>query len=304
MNVRIKNKQPLSLVFGVAIFFISFLFPIVIFGTSFQHQPFWVHLLWMGALVFWFTDSYLSNKTIKGLILEDINLNKFHLNEIGQTILDFKIKKSYPMAWVSGGVRKKASKNIMEKDGGEGEVETWQLDGDKIKINLSIKAEKRGWNKYPDMILSTTYPIGITKTIKIIKIEGEFLVYPEIEKNAPEIPKIDKKPKFKKSIDGDEVLMWRDYTEGDRLSSIDWKKSAKNNEIKVKEYMEDENQFHLEWSMVNHLEKEKAISRLTAWIVELDKKDLSWSLSLPNKYIPVGNDKNHLHNCLKGLALL
>lgn len=305
MNVQIKNKQPLNIILWMICVVLFFLFPVIILGTGFRQQPLWVHLLWAGLVVFWMVDSYLSYQTIKNLKPESIDHSPFHMGEVGIVNLDVGTGKSYPMSWFCASAKKRNNDNnimALKID----EKNPYQLDGGQKNIvaQINLTALNRGWNKYPDIILNTSFPFGLTRSMKIIRVMDDFLVYPEIEKNAPPVPMEAKRPVSRKNDNGEEVFSWREYKKGDRIASVDWKKSARMGVTAVREYMDEEMVVSLSWDMVSHMEKEKAISRLTAWIVDIEKKGVYWSLDLPEKYIDIGQGKKQLHLCLRELALL
>ena len=62
-------------------------------------------------------------------------------------------------------------------------------------------------------------------------------------------------------------------------------------------------QLWLSWQDCGISGAEARLSRLAAWIVEADRRDVAWGLSLPAEELPMGQGDQHRQRGLERLAL-
>ena len=180
----------------------------------------------------------------------------------------------------------------------DGDMET----GNPIAFQFFCGGDHRGVYKWPEVNLSTSYPFKLFRTSRKHVVPGHYVVYPQIEQNAPawtcKLPE-----ETRMSRRGEEVISFRQYAVGDALSTVDWKISARQGELIVRQYEEPEAPslvFSLE--NVKELELEDGLRRLCAWIVRADSLGLNYALALGHTYIQSGCGSQHRHNCLRALA--
>jgi len=123
-----------------------------------------------------------------------------------------------------------------------------------------LKIKSRGRHKLKTFYIETVFPFGLFRKIKAVNLPDEIVVLP---KPAPEKELINAGEGEKGLISGirkgkgEELFGWREYFPGDNPHWIDWKASARQIKILIKETIEE-------------LEK-KAIVLLNPYICQLPK---------------------------------
>lgn len=171
--------------------------------------------------------------------------------------------------------------------------------------NVSVywKANKRGRVILPRLILQSTFPFGLLRAWKIFKKPREVLVYPA-RKGDSQFPQ--------KSYGSEELKnsgLFRDHREyqsSDSMMRIDWRASARRQELLVKNFEEMEKpSLRFSWGQTSHLSDfEARVSQLCLWIDEAEKRGHAYSLELNNKKTPLERGPAHWKMCLETLALL
>ena len=166
---------------------------------------------------------------------------------------------------------------------------------------LIIDATKRGVYSTPAVKVGTNFPFIMFHTMRLAKTQEHYAVYPEPEKNAPPFP--ENAFSQKKNRQGEDITSLRQYFYGDTLSSVDWKASARKNELVVREYEHPEHRdiVFSERDVVD-MEKEKGLSRLAAWVVRAEHDGLRYELCLGEHRTGRGRGETHMKTCLRMLA--
>ncbi len=102
----------------------------------------------------------------------------------------------------------------------------------------------------------------------------------------------------------DDFAGFRTYQPGDSIRKISWKSYAREQELLIKKFSGNAvNEIILKWDDVLHLSSiEERLSQLCRWIIEAEKKNVVFSLILPDKKIDTGIGLKHQHQCLESLA--
>lgn len=170
-------------------------------------------------------------------------------------------------------------------------------------LSLKFKPTHRGYVILPRVTLQSAYPFGLLRAWKYAFFEEKILVFPQ-RKGDVEFP-VD-------SVSGEGVRLaglFRDhraFQSADPLSRIDWRASARRQELLVKNYEEpDKPALHFSWDQTAHLEDgESRISQLCLWIDQAAKRDYAYSLKLGSQELGKNSGASHRYECLKALALL
>jgi uncharacterized protein (DUF58 family) len=88
-------------------------------------------------------------------------------------------------------------------------------------IQLQFKPVKRGTFSALNLSLETTFPFHFFRSFKVAFLEHHFIVFP-----YPQMSLMDPKEKYEESQSHDQDFILRDYTIGDPLSRVHWKKST------------------------------------------------------------------------------
>lgn len=98
----------------------------------------------------------------------------------------------------------------------------------------------------------------------------------------------------------------REYQSSDSTMRIDWRASARRQELLVKNFEEMEKpSLRFSWEQTSHLtDFESRISQLCLWIDEAEKRGHAYSLDLNNIKTPLERGPSHWKTCLESLAIL
>lgn len=177
----------------------------------------------------------------------------------------------------------------------------------KSLATISLETQRRGYMPIPRVVCSTIFPFGIFEAWSWVRSPYQILVYPKpIPCPEPLITTntgIDEGQAREKGAEDFHNL--RDYQAGDPIKQVMWKAYARERGLLSKEF-EDYvgEQQTLSWDSVAHYEKELAISYLTDAVLAAEKSQQVYGLKLPQESIAMGQGPEHLHKCLKSLALL
>ena len=179
-------------------------------------------------------------------------------------------------------------------------------------INVNVKSffNKRGLNKMPKVILSSTYPFGFFKKwLRINTDSKEILVFPKIYNINDKTNEINYNlGEQKPTVDGQgtELKSLRKYNFGDNVKDIHWKISAKLRKLHTKEYYKETDKiikinFSPQENRSNELEK--YISKIASIFYKMVKEGYDVELITKNKTFHSNNNKNSYKNALTFLAL-
>ena len=191
---------------------------------------------------------------------------------------------------------------VQNEDHETGEFHTLKPGNNQIKLKIPEDWLHRGEYFGVRVFFHTKYPFEFFSTKKTFRLQTRIIVYPEIEKNAPAWPK-SKNKQMKRARAGEDVVGHREYEIGDSIRSVDWKLSARQNVLIVREYEEEKSETLLfTLDQVKALPREKGLSRLTAWILRAEQEKKRYALILDGVPVSEGIGEAHKHRCLTALA--
>ncbi|WP_374031610.1 DUF58 domain-containing protein [Bdellovibrio bacteriovorus] len=170
-------------------------------------------------------------------------------------------------------------------------------------LQIPYRPGKRGWVKLPRITLQSTYPFGLLRAWKYMTSQDSVLVYPARlgEKQFPTDAV---------AGEGQQATgLFRDhrgFQSADSLSRIDWRASARRQDLLVKNYEEPEKPaLHFRWEQTESLsDLEMRISQLCLWVDEAERQGFQYSLSVGPQEIKQNKGPHHREACLTVLALL
>lgn len=174
------------------------------------------------------------------------------------------------------------------------------------RIDISIPAPRRGWQRLGRIRLHCEYPFGLFRVWSWLNPDFGALVYPRLEETSAPLPLAhDASAELPVRRSGDEFAMLRDYHPSDPRRSIAWKASARHDTLLVKEFeMRRGREVVLDWAATAKLPYEARISRLARWVHDCDVARQSYLLRLPEQSIGPGLGPDQREACLRALALL
>lgn len=171
---------------------------------------------------------------------------------------------------------------------------------------LPFETTTRGLHPIGRIKLSTRWPLGLFVVWSWLNPQGEVLVYPRLEPQAPPLPGDGSlSGQRRQRSPSEEVHGLREHRQGDPLRLMAWKRSAQLGRLIVREFESPAGiEVRLDYAQLLHLPAELRIQRLARWLVEAERRGLRSELILPGEHIGPGRGEAHLHAGLRALALL
>ncbi|GAA4357402.1 DUF58 domain-containing protein [Kangiella marina] len=172
---------------------------------------------------------------------------------------------------------------------------------------IYLSTERRGLLDVPRIACTTMFPFGIFEAWSWVRTPYQILVYPKpLPCPEPLIASssgIEEGQTREKGSEDFQSL--RDYQAGDPIKQVMWKAYARERGLYSKEFEDYVGEHHtLTWDSVAHYDKELAISYLTDAVLAAEDSQNVYGLELPQQTIAKGQGAEHLHSCLKALALM
>lgn len=162
---------------------------------------------------------------------------------------------------------------------------------------------KRGVNKIPVLTLKSTFPFGLLKSWQKYRFEQTVLIFPQRrgDLNFP--------PESRGEDRMQPIGLFKEhrlYQSSDSPNRIDWRATARRQELLVKNYEEAEKEkLHFDLSQASQWsDLESKLSQLTVWIDQAERTNHDYSLKVHEFVLPSGRGPGHYNNCLEHLALV
>lgn len=158
-------------------------------------------------------------------------------------------------------------------------------------VTLVTPTVHRGWVPIPQLVIQSTFPLGVFRSWSFWRPALVALVYPAPETEAPALPvnSSDEQGDFHMQHikSGEEFDGIRPYQPGDPLKQIYWKKMMPNGDLLSKQRNSQAGGkdlwLTLESTHLGYIEEQ--ISRLTAWVMQAHAQGIQYGLKLGAKTI-------------------
>lgn len=178
-------------------------------------------------------------------------------------------------------------------------------------LQIGFVPPARGRHALPTLCVQTHFPLGLFRAWAVWHPAMSVLVYPQPERPVRALPAargVPGGPLRSRTAGADEFDGVRPYRRGDAPKAIAWKQAAKTlasggDLISRDHSAHTREQLWLSWHDCGISGAEARLARLTAWIVEADRRDVAWGLSLPAEELPMGQGDQHRQRGLERLAL-
>jgi uncharacterized protein (DUF58 family) len=180
------------------------------------------------------------------------------------------------------------------------------------RVQVTWAAPGRGRHDLPTLDIQTVYPLGTFRAWSVWRPASRVLVYPTPQTPAPPLPAGSPQTGNGGAAPqhgSQEFEGVRPYRRGDPLRTVIWKKAAQSFSAGRDDLLSRDAQSsrHLQlWLDVNACGTgglETRLSRLTAWVLEADRRGLVYGLRLPGLEIAPDQGQAHRAHCLEALAL-
>lgn len=175
-------------------------------------------------------------------------------------------------------------------------------------LQTSFCPARRGLHAAPLLVVQTLFPLGAFRIWTVWKPAAQVLAWPAPEVNAPPLPagearagagQAASRERAPGEFDG--VRLWQ---RGDTLRQVVWKKFAKSGELVSRDAQHlQRQQLWLDFARTGAPDAESRLSRLAAWVLAADARQLEYGLRLPGLEIEPDSGAAHKLRCLRALAL-
>ncbi|MDQ0254085.1 uncharacterized protein (DUF58 family) [Evansella vedderi] len=294
-------------------FIVKGLFVIGLFVGMFSYAMF------QGGFVSWFLFYTISVLVVLMLLYASIPLGSFHVTRnFGDTAIPsgsnitvtVTIRRKWPFPFlylfvkdvIDNGLKKQTAKNSSK-------MIFYPTIKREIEFSYDIPEMKRGEYNFYGVQLETSDMFGLFNKRKFVPMEETLLVYPnyhEIERWSPyekhETETRLNSPDYVEDVTS--VAGAREYVPGDKLTSIDWKVTARSGKLMTKEFEEFIGQNFL-IILNNHLPEddfhtvdayEKSIELVTSIVMHAHRKQLLvglWTLGNKSNSFPLDSGNDH-----------
>jgi uncharacterized protein (DUF58 family) len=178
-------------------------------------------------------------------------------------------------------------------------------------VMLSRPSTERGWLAAPRVRLFTRFPLGLFGAWSYWQPDLKVLVHPQPEAAAPPLPTSGAAREDGYGTVGlDNFSGIRNYQPGDPMRHLAWRQIARLHPADGGNLVSK----HFEGGAVSDLlldlnamppllDIEVRLSRLTAWVLEAERRALPYALSVGHRRVEQGLGEAHCAACLRVLAL-
>lgn len=168
-------------------------------------------------------------------------------------------------------------------------------------IEVPFRALKRGLNSLPRLIVQSKFPFGLFRAWKVIRENPQILAYPA-RKGHIDFPS--------SAVSADvpqNAGLFRDhrvYQSSDSMMRIDWRASARRQDLLVKNFEEgDKPSLRFHWQQTAmHSDPELRLCQLSLWIDEAENRGHEYSLEVGTHKTSFSRGSSHHRHCLETLA--
>lgn len=175
-------------------------------------------------------------------------------------------------------------------------------------IAIPIATRRRGWHRPGRMRIETSHPMGLFRAWAWFWPDRPYLVWPQPAQQPPPLPESGGSPggqDQRQPIDGEDFYSLRQWREGDPLHRIAWKASQRHQDLLSREFRQEQSpELVLALEQAPARDLEARISILTAWVIQAEQQERTWTLRLGSTELGPDQGPAHRERCLRALAEL
>ncbi|MDB6060475.1 MAG: hypothetical protein JWM78_578 [Verrucomicrobiaceae bacterium] len=172
-------------------------------------------------------------------------------------------------------------------------------------VKLFHASTLRGWLQPARLSVATVYPLGLLRAWTWIDLDIDAVVYPRPLESARPLNGGDGNGNSERLIKhgSEEFHDFRPYRRGDNLRHVMWRSYAKGQPLQSKQFAELLTQTH--WLDYDAVEgnRERRLSVLCFWVLELQKRNEQFGVKLPGQKLAPGSGEEYAQRALRMLAL-
>lgn len=173
--------------------------------------------------------------------------------------------------------------------------------GEHRDISVPLFMKEPGIYKLPRLSVSSDFPYHFSRSWKKHNIEVSVCVFPA-RRGSPQFAAAAYTSRNAESLNLDDFKGHREYQKSDSPRSIDWKVTARVQEVMVKEYDPlTSRKLTLRWEDCTQASEADKKSQLSLWIDLAEKNNFEYALELPSRHIGFSRGPQHRGECLRAL---
>jgi uncharacterized protein (DUF58 family) len=174
------------------------------------------------------------------------------------------------------------------------------------EVSFRVPSTRRGWLRAGTIHIATTYPLGLFRAWSVVHFDLRCLVYPKPEADPPPLPlTADGAGNAGLQAGDDDFAGLRAHDPAHSPRHIAWKVVARGGPLLTKQFvgMAAETACVDWYATPEELDVERRLSRMAAWALAADARQLQYILRLPGEKLPLGGGVQQLQQSLRALAL-
>lgn len=178
--------------------------------------------------------------------------------------------------------------------------------GETARTDVTCQTSARGRLRCPRLRVESIYPVGLFRAWSWLQPDTQALVYPRpLGHERLPVRSGDAGTAAVLSTRGHEdFLGHRDYAPGDSPRHIDWKASARSDDLRLREHTQPRAAvLWLDERAAGGGSREARLSQLARWVIAADRAGLNYGLRLVDGTQPPASGPVHRAACLRALAL-
>ena len=180
--------------------------------------------------------------------------------------------------------------------------------GGEQALTLFHPTERRGWLALERLRIETRYPLGWFVVWSLVDLDWQVLVYPKPVSAplpvgaAPDGEEDDQPLAQQEGVADFQGL--RAYRPGDSRRRLDWRAWSRGQGLHSKVFAEPQQQsLWLDLAAASGRDLDECLGVLTGWVLEMEREQRPYGLSLPGVRIEPAQGDSHREVCLRALAL-
>jgi len=180
--------------------------------------------------------------------------------------------------------------------------------GETRDVQVPTPTHHRGLTQPGRMVLETYWPLGLIRAWTVFVPDMPCVVYPAPEITPPPLPPdgdAEGRGRAACRPGDDDFAGLRAHQRADSPRHVAWKVLARGGPLLTKQFSGEAGaDLNLDWARLPaQFDTEARLSRLAAWLLAAERSGRRYALRLPLVACTAGGGHEHLHRCLRELAL-
>lgn len=276
----------LPTVYGVAFAFVCLL----LFGIGFASTNNAVYFLCFLMVALGSQSLIITNRITDKIKITQVSAEDFFADEVGRVRLSLHNPSQEDLQGVQLSFAKDSFIDVDRIRAGE-----------RRDVVVPYSQREPGLYKIPQLSISSDFPYHFSRSWKKHFVETSVWVYPA-RRGSSQFAVAAYSSRANESVNIDDFKGHREYQKSDSPRSIDWKVTARVQELMVKEYdPQTSRKVTLRWEDCAQANDADKKSQLSLWIDLAEKNNFEYALELPSRVLTFSRGPQHRTECLRAL---